>query len=178
MQLLRPGCQRQWARVLAASSGWTAVADVSASVRVTFIIRMRINVNMMFRVQCFRHRVRTWMRLKVSSGSGRGVEVNYMYGMCGYNICMITCPLLRCPNYYQQTHCSVFLQISPVSPGSLVALCFHILTTRQVWNKQPNGKDQLIQMGCQSLTTNRNVNESLLDRIDYWNSSNKAVVVE
>merc|ERR1712224_222809 len=27
-KLLRPECQRQWARVLAASSGWTAVPDV------------------------------------------------------------------------------------------------------------------------------------------------------
>ena len=60
MQLLRVPCQRQWARVLAASSGWTAVADVraptSCGLRVTVGIRMGSSVRVMARVQ-FRHQV-------------------------------------------------------------------------------------------------------------------------
>ena len=44
MQLLRPACLRQWARVLAASAGCTAVGDVRVFVCSTFSITMRINV--------------------------------------------------------------------------------------------------------------------------------------
>ena len=70
MQLLL--CQRQWARVLAVSSGWTAVAGVSApvscrrSARASILIRMVIPARLM---------TRPWVLIRVSGQGLGGIKI-------------------------------------------------------------------------------------------------------